>query len=161
MTLCRRRALGALGAAALAASVAAAGAARASGPLFSTLDEVDAALFVLEDFLNGDATIAEVARLYADQVTYFDEGILARTTILDYRRDFLSRWSSRSYTPDLATLLVRRDGERRFIVQIEVDFMVRNAAAQLSGRSLVDLTIERRGEEFEVVREAGRVLVQN
>ncbi len=154
-----RRRFGRLLAAAALAAVAAP-TAGAQGPLFATLGEARAAMFVLEDFLDGDASIGEIARLYADTVEYFDKGALKRAEILDIRRNFLSRWSSRSYAPDLSTLVVRRDGENRYVVQIEVDFTVQNAAAQVAGRSLVDLTVVERGDAFEVVREGGRVIVQ-
>lgn len=134
--------------------------AHASGPLFATREEAEAALFVLEAFLDGDAGLEELAALYDERVVYFDTGLQSREAVLAYRRDFLARWSERAYAPDLSTLVVKRDGAGRFAVSVEVDFTVRNAAALLRGRSLVDLTVEKRGDVFVVVREAGQVITQ-
>lgn len=147
-------------AAALASAAPSAASAQAAAALFATRAEADAAFFVLEEFLDGAASLDAIAALYADSVDYFALGPQPRDQVLAFRRDFLSRWSERTYDPDLATLVVQRDGDDRFSIRIEVDFTLLNAATQLSGRSLVDLTVERRGERFVVIREAGDVLVQ-
>lgn len=145
----------------LAAGIAAAPApAAASGPLFATREEAEAAFFVLERFLDGSAELETLGQLYADRVIYFDTGEQTRDAVLAYRREFFSRWSERDYAPDLSTLVVKRDGSDRYAVSVEVDFTVRNAAALLRGRSVVDLTVERRPSGFAVVREGGRVITQ-
>lgn len=146
---------------AFGAVVAPAGFARASGgALFASQDEAEAALFVLERFLDGGASIDEIADLYAEEIDYFAVGRLKRERVLDYRRAFLSRWSKIAYTPDLDTIVVTRRGEDGFLVVVEVDFLVSNASAELRGRSRSEITLSRRGEGFAVVGEGGEVLQQ-
>jgi hypothetical protein len=132
----------------------------AAGPLFATRDEAEAALFVLEAFLDDDADVEKLRSLYADSVQYFDMGQLERSKVIALKKDFISRWSRKFYFPDLSTLLVKRDGEHSFAVKVEVDFKLESVATDLEGRSLVDVTLARQGRNFLIIREAGKIILQ-
>lgn len=142
-------------------SQANANARQASDPLGSKR-QADAALFVLDRFLNENNELNDVRAFYGESVFYFDQGVQSRQEVLEDKRAYFERWPSRSFNPDLTTLRAKEisgpDGRTDVEVEVEVEFEVSGPERSASGRSVVMLVVARRGGQFIILSEGGRVI---
>lgn len=117
-----------------------------------------AAIFVLENYLSEDNDLSAVAAQYADTVYYYDLGPQSIESVLADKSAYLQRWPVRRFGPDLETLTVLEVAEGELRVSVEVAFDVANSTRQISGRSLIEITVARFAAGFKIVAENGRVL---
>lgn len=133
----------------------------ASEPLRSKL-EAEAALFVLDKFLNEANRLPDVTGFYGESVFYFDQGVQTREEVLADKRAYFDRWPSRKFGPDLSTLQTRviesPDGRKDVEVRLEVDFEVEGREQSASGRSVVVVVVAKREGGFMILSEGGRVI---
>lgn len=134
----------------------------AASAMLATELEADAALFVIERFLDGGNTVQDVAPLYADTVRYFDRGVETRDSVLRDKAAYFERWPERRFEPDLSTLSTREiggpDGRRDVEVAMEVDFDVAGGDRSASGRSRLEMVLAPIGDGFIILAERGRVV---
>lgn len=132
-----------------------------SKPLPSKI-EVDAALFVLEEFLDGGNSVEKIETFYGEYVFYFDQGVRSREQVMEDKRIYIGRWPDRVLTPDLSTLETRPvpggDGRVDVEVKVEIDFDVSGPGRTANGRATVALLLAERGGGFIVLSEGGRVI---
>lgn len=141
---------------ALAAAPAGAQTARA---LLPDLGQADAAMFVIEAYLNGENTLEDISSQYAQVVSYYDLGAQSIDTVLNDKAAYVRRWPQRAFFPDLNTLAVTViEPDNIYSVAVEVDFDVSNDRASVAGRSLIEIVVRRAGEGFEIIGEGGRVI---
>lgn len=140
---------------------AASGGAGATRPLTSEI-ETSAAMFVLEEFLDGANTLERLKPFYGEYVFYFDQGVRSRAQVMEDKRLYIQRWPDRTLTPDLATVETRpvpgTDGRIDVEVKLEVDFDVEGPGRSASGRSTVSLLLAERSGGFIILSEGGRVI---
>ena len=128
------------------------------GVRLESVAAAEAAIFVIESYLREDNDLNAVAAQYADVVAYYDLGPQSIETVLADKAAYLRRWPSRRFAPDLGTLEVTEVDDGALQVSIEVDFDVANDTNEVSGRSLIEITVARASDGFKIVAESGRVL---
>lgn len=137
-------------------------AAATAGPFGSAqvadLEQADAALFVIEEYLDGDNSLEEISRHYADVVSYYDLGPQSLETVLTDKAAYLRRWPRRVFAADLGTLVVANIDEDIHAVTLEVDFEVTNARSSVAGRSLIEIVVRKTEGGHRIIAEGGQVL---
>ena len=128
------------------------------GVRLETVAQAEAAIFVLENYLREDNDLNALAAQYADTVVYYDLGAQPIQEIIEDKENYVRRWPVRRFTADLDTLRVIDVDEGAMRVEVQVDFDVANSDRAVSGRSLIQITVARRGAGLRIVGESGRVL---
>lgn len=131
---------------------------RQTAAAFETAGEAAAAFFVVDVFLDAAAAPEDMRDWYADSVRYYGRGAQERSVVLTDKGYYITRWPQRSVTPDLATLVVSPSPGGVYDISIEADFSVSNDATVVSGRMIIELTLEEGPRGLRITRENGRIL---
>ena len=78
---------------------------------------------------------------YADQVDYFDKGLLSREAALTFKQKYAQKWPIREYTLVPGTLRVSFDEDRRYVVVFAYDFHVANSHKEINGHGSSEVTL--------------------
>lgn len=104
----------------------------------------------------GSKPIVDVA--YAERVTYFKRGLIARAELIRIAREYESKYPTRIYEIDDKTIVVTEQVNDVCNVRFQYNYIARNAAEERSGRGASDFTVRKVGSSFEIIAETGDVL---
>ncbi len=104
----------------------------------------------------GSKPIQDAA--YADHVTYFKRGQIARAELIRIARDYESKYPTRIYEIDDKTVLITAQSTDVCTVKFQYTYIARNAAEERSGRGASDFTVRKIGSSFEIIAETGDIL---
>lgn len=126
-------------------------------PTAAVLDDTEVEAFV-EDYLKaGEAGSAEASLgLYADVVSYYQMGIVAKDAVFEDKRAYFARWPKRSYerVSEIATLASTSSTRR---VRFDYTYRVSRAGKTLSGKAYVVLGLEKYGDRILITEENGEI----
>lgn len=105
---------------------------------------------------SGATPLDEAA--YADVVDYYEQGLKPRKDVMADKAAYFGLWPRRRFTLDRETLFVKEPAPGRYDVFFEYTFDVENAAQRVSGRGNTSLLLQREGQGFLILHEAGDVL---
>jgi hypothetical protein len=71
---------------------------------------------------------------YADQVDYFDKGLVSREVAIMHKQKYAQKWPIREYTLVPGTLRVSSDRDRRYVAVFSYEFHVANSQKEINGR---------------------------
>ncbi|THF70713.1 hypothetical protein E7T06_06130 [Deinococcus sp. Arct2-2] len=102
---------------------------------------------------------ASALNMYADNVTYFKQGLKPKSFLYADKSAYFKRWPSRTYSlaSQVATL---SDGGLTRQVRFDYDYRVERPGKTLAGRAYTVLGLERLGSELAITSETGEVYKQ-
>ncbi|MFM9941573.1 MAG: caspase domain-containing protein [Hyphomicrobiaceae bacterium] len=114
--------------------------------------------FLQETGAFGSKPLREAA--YADRVTYYKQGQIARAEVIRTAQDYERRYPSRLYEIDSKTVVIRETPPDACQVRFEYGYSARNATEERSGRGWAEYAVKRRGDRFEITAESGDVITR-
>jgi serine/threonine-protein kinase len=115
---------------------------------------------VADEYLTFGAMddLSRVGEVYADQIRYYDRGLVSRPAVLADKLAYYGRWPQRQYARVSAVRSLPTGGGGRR-VEFEYEFRVSDPFGdEAAGKARVVLSLERQGGRVRIVEENGEVI---
>lgn len=89
----------------------------------------------LDDFVDADKTPEQQTAFFAEQVEYYERGIVGKTVILRDVERFVRHWPVRNYRVAEIDYIRRDANSDRVFVSYTIEFDVANRSKSISGRA--------------------------
>lgn len=89
----------------------------------------------LDRFVDPDKTPEEQTAFFADQVEYYNRGVVGKSTILHDVKRFVRYWPRRNYHVAEINYINADPGSGRIFVSYTIEFEVANKSRTISGRA--------------------------
>ncbi|MGY2896859.1 hypothetical protein [Deinococcus sp. UYEF24] len=123
----------------------------------TSISDDDVQSFVQSYLAAGESSdLATSMNLYADSVSYFDQGVKPKSFLYSDKQGYFKRWPVRAYALDSGVTTLSDDGSTRQ-VRFDYTYRVERTGKVLAGRAYTILDLEKVGGELEITSERGKV----
>ena len=122
-----------------------------------TISDDEAQTFVQAYLAAGESSdLGTSMNLYADMVSYFDQGVKPKSFLYNDKKSYFKRWPVRTYALDSGITTLSDDGSRRQ-VRFDYTYRVERTDKVLDGRAYTILELEKVDGQLLITSERGKV----
>ena len=123
----------------------------------SSISNDETQSFVQSYLAAGESSdLATSMNLYADTVSYFDQGLKPKSFLYNDKRGYFKRWPIRTYALDSGVTTLSDDGNTRQ-VRFDYTYRVERTGKVLEGRAYTILDLEKVSGQLQITSERGKV----